>query len=62
MINTDFTQARIKQSENFFLPHVSPEILTGKLEWPSLNGTSGNQNADKLNEDNDLEFFLSVRQ
>ena len=52
-----FTQAGIKQRENFFpLSHVLPEILTGKLEL-SLNDTSGNQNADELNEDNDLQLF-----
>ena len=53
-----FTQAGIKQSENFFLSHVLPEILTVKLEL-SLNDTSGNQNADELNEDNDLQLFVS---
>ena len=30
----------------------------GKLEL-SLNDTSGNQNADELNEDNDLQLFVS---
>ena len=52
-----FTQAGIKQSENFFLSHVLPEIFTGKLEL-SLNDTSGKQNADELNEDNNLQLFV----
>lgn len=56
-----FTQAGIKQSENFFLSHVLPEILTGKLEL-SLTDTLGNQNADELNEDTDLELFYLCNQ
>ena len=50
-----FTHAGIKQSENFFLSHVLPEILT-------LNDTSGSQNADERNEDNDLELFRLCNQ
>lgn len=56
-----FTQAGIKKSENFFLSHVLPEILTGKLE-SSLNDTSGNENGDELNEDNDQELFCLCNQ
>lgn len=56
-----FTQAGIKQSENFFLSHVLPDILTGKLEL-SLTDTLGNQNADELNEDTDLELFYLCNQ
>ena len=56
-----FTQAGIKKSENFFLSHVLPEILTGKLE-SNLNDASGNENGDELNEDNDQELFCLCNQ
>ena len=53
--------AGLKKSENFFLSHVPPEILTGKLE-SNLNDESGNENGDEVNEDDDQELFCLCNQ